>query len=124
MSFAEASLRRLEAKTKRYMLADSHGLSIEFMTSGDKVWRVSYRYNGKQRKASLGSFPALTLREAREIRNSAKLKLAEGVDPFRRASGKRVRTNDELLGPEPATTSWSVRRTCASASSEGPNPLR
>ncbi|WP_114283674.1 Arm DNA-binding domain-containing protein [Candidatus Halocynthiibacter alkanivorans] len=124
MSFAEASLRRLEPKTKRYMLADSHGLSIEVMPSGDKIWRMSYRYNGKQRKASLGSFPAITLREAREIRNSAKLKLAEGVDPFRRASGKRVRTDDELLGPEPATTSWSVQSTCASASSEGPNPLR
>ncbi len=124
MSFAEASLRRLEPKTKRYMLADSHGLLIEVMPSGDKVWRVSYRYNGKQRKASLGSFPAITLREAREIRSSAKLKLAEGVDPFRRASGKRVRTVEELLGPEPATSSWSVRSTCASASSEGPNPLR
>ena len=107
MSFTEAFLRRLEPKTKRYMLADSHGLSIEVMTSGDKIWRMSYRYNGKQRKASLGSFPAITLREAREIRNSAKLKLAEGVDPFRRASGKRVRTVEELLGPEPATT-WRV----------------
>jgi integrase len=107
MSFTEAFLRRLEPRTKRYMLADSHGLSIEVMTSGEKVWRMSYRHNGKQRKATLGSFPAITLKEAREIRNSAKLKLAEGIDPFRRASGKRVRTDDELLGPEPATT-WRV----------------
>ena len=104
MSFTEAFLRRLEPKTKRYMIADSHGLSIEVMTSGEKIWRMSYRYNGKQRKASLGSFPAVTLKEARELRNSAKLKLAVGIDPYRRASGKRVRTDDELLGPEPDTT--------------------
>jgi hypothetical protein len=43
MSFTEASLRRLEPKTKRYILADSHGLSIKVMTSGDKIWRMCCR---------------------------------------------------------------------------------
>jgi len=86
------------------MRADSLGLSIEVMPSGDKIWRMSYRYNGKQRKARLGQFPTIRLKEAREMRNSAKLKLAKGVDPFRKASGKPVRTEEELLGPEPDAT--------------------
>ncbi|WP_160116003.1 tyrosine-type recombinase/integrase [Candidatus Halocynthiibacter alkanivorans] len=104
MSFTEVILRGLEPKTKRYMLADSHGLSIEVMPSGNKVWKMSYRYKGKQRKATLGHFPETKLKKAREMRDSAKLKLAKGVDPFRKASGKPVRTEAELLGPEPGAT--------------------
>jgi integrase len=104
MSLTEVFIRGLEPKTKRYATADGHGLSIEVMPTGDKIWRLAYRHKGKQRKASLGSFPEIKLKKAREMRDSAKLKLAKGVDPYRKASGKPVRTEAELLGPEPDST--------------------
>jgi hypothetical protein len=49
--------------------------------AGGKHWRYAYRFQGKQKLLSIGPYPGVTLKMAREKRDEAKGKLAEGIDP-------------------------------------------
>ncbi|MEO0003413.1 MAG: hypothetical protein RLZZ22_1105 [Pseudomonadota bacterium] len=60
--------------------SDGGGLYLH-VTAGGRYWRMNYRINGKQRTLSLGSYPAVTLAQARSGRESAKALLAKGEDP-------------------------------------------
>ena len=51
------------------------------MPNGKKLWRLKYYYLGKEKRLSLGSYPTITLRNAREKRERARKLLDEGVDP-------------------------------------------
>jgi integrase len=50
-------------------------------TNGSKLWRLAYRFSGKQKTLALGTYPATSLAKAREGRERAKQLLAEGMDP-------------------------------------------
>jgi integrase len=68
--------------------SDSGGLYLE-ITAASKLWRVAYRFGGKQRTVYVkGAYPAVTLADARGIRDSAKALLAKGIDPI--ASAKET----------------------------------
>ena len=67
--------------SRRYKLFDDHGLYLLIAPSGGKWWRFRYRYAGKERHLSLGTYPRVKLKEARERRKDAETKLVNGVDP-------------------------------------------
>ena len=48
---------------------------------GSMLWRMAYRYGGKQKTLSLGAYPTITLSQARLLREQAKQKLAQDEDP-------------------------------------------
>jgi len=62
-------------------LSDGGGLQLWVVPTGSKLWKIAYRYGGKQLKLSLGAYPAVGLKDAREQREAAKRLLAAGVDP-------------------------------------------
>lgn len=66
---------------KAYRLADSGGLFLFVPTTGKKVWRLRYRFNGKEQTLVIGPYPQVSLTEARATLADAKLKLSEGLDP-------------------------------------------
>jgi|JI10StandDraft_1071094.scaffolds.fasta_scaffold1264592_1 hypothetical protein len=66
---------------KPYKLHDTGGLFLLVATSGGKHWRFKYRFAGKENQLTLGSYPEVTLIEARVLRDAAKKLLAEGIDP-------------------------------------------
>ncbi len=59
---------------------DGGGLYLHVTASG-KYWRMNYRMHGKQKTLSLGVYPAVSLKQAREGRDKAKKQLAQGIDP-------------------------------------------
>jgi Arm DNA-binding domain len=61
-------------REKSYKLADGAGLYLEITPSGGKHWKYKYRFDGKERKLSIGSYPLFTLVEARLRRNDATAK--------------------------------------------------
>ncbi|MDG6777675.1 tyrosine-type recombinase/integrase [Thiomicrorhabdus sp. zzn3] len=77
----DTALKALKPKEKIYRKADSEGLQIEVRTTGRKYWRFKYRFNGKQTLLALGEYPAVGLRQARDLRDQAKALLAQGIDP-------------------------------------------
>lgn len=62
-------------------ISDSGGLQLHVMPTGTKVWRLAYRFGGKQKTLTIGKYPVVTLSDARLAREEAKAKLRSQVDP-------------------------------------------
>ncbi|MBO0241477.1 phage integrase central domain-containing protein [Escherichia coli] len=79
-------------REKAYKLSDGAGLYLEVVPSGSRYWRMKYRFNGKEKRMAFGVYPAVSLAQARALRDEAKKKLAEGIDPsFAKKEEKLVR---------------------------------
>jgi hypothetical protein len=75
---AKAKLHKDErgvAKVAPYKLADEKGLYLFVQTSGGKLWRFDYRFDGKRKTLALGAYPDISLAQAREKRDNARIKL-------------------------------------------------
>ncbi|CAM8664562.1 XerC Integrase [Comamonadaceae bacterium] len=70
------------ADKKQARFADSGGMYLQVSPMGSKRWFLKYRIDGKEKQLALGSYPAVSLSEARKARDAAKLKKSEGVDPI------------------------------------------
>ena len=81
MPLTDTTLRSLKGESKPRKLSDAGGLHILVSPNGTRLWRLSYRFNGKQKTISLGAYPDVTLGQARTKRDAAKGLLANGVDP-------------------------------------------
>ena len=81
MPLTDTQVRQAKAGDKARKIADGGGLHIFISKTRSKLWRLNYRYGGKQKLLSFGAYPAVTLAQAREKREAAKALLAEGIDP-------------------------------------------
>lgn len=81
MALNVAEIRALRPKTTPFKLADERGLFLLVQPSGAKLWRLKYRFRGVEKKLSLGQFPDVTLKEARQRCDDARRMIADGVDP-------------------------------------------
>ena len=68
-----------EEKAKKYF--DGFGLYLEVTPTGSKLWRIKYRFENKEKRLSLGVYPSVSLKEAREAAQDAKRLVAQGLDP-------------------------------------------
>lgn len=88
MSLSEIQIRKAKAADRPYKLADGEGLFLLVQRNGSKLWRMKYRYHGKERLLSFGSYPGIGIAAARELRRIAKGALAEGKDPMVHKPGR------------------------------------
>ncbi|MDR1871368.1 MAG: tyrosine-type recombinase/integrase [Deltaproteobacteria bacterium] len=94
---SDIALKNLKAKDKPYKIADGQGLYIYVPTTGTKIWRIIYQYNGKAQTLTLGHYPMIELKEAREKLATAKRLLAKGLNPalYKTALGLNRAASDE-----------------------------
>ncbi len=78
---SNATIRTAKPREKPYKLSDGGGLHIVVQPGGGKLWRLKYRFMGKEKLLSFGPYPALPLARAREKRDEVKRLLVSGVDP-------------------------------------------
>lgn len=76
-----AAVKNAKPKAKRYKLSDGGNLFLIVTPTGGKWWRMRFWEDGKEKSISLGTYPAVTLSEARELRNRARVDIAEGRTP-------------------------------------------
>ena len=81
MALTEGEIRAAKGKDKPYKLTDGGWLFLLVNPQGSKLWRLSYRFGGKQKLLALGAYPEVGLKEARARRDKARALLAQGVDP-------------------------------------------
>ena len=62
----EAKLKNLTPKDKSYKVFDGKGLYIEVYPNGSKLWRIKYIFETKERRISLGAYPEISLKAARD----------------------------------------------------------
>ncbi len=99
-------IMRLQAKPKRYDLREGNGdgFAIRIAPSGCKTWLFIYDFRGRRRRMSLGTYPHLSLADARKIHSDALKLLRSGIDPA--TDGRQVKgvTNTPLFTVEDLVT--------------------
>lgn len=94
MSLTDTSLRNAKPGKKPIKLFDGGGLYLEVSPTGGKWWRIKYRFDGKEKRLSLGVYPEVSLKEVRERMIAARKLLANGIDPSEnRKATKSARAN-------------------------------
>ncbi|WP_394693072.1 tyrosine-type recombinase/integrase [Hyphobacterium sp.] len=91
MPLTDIQVRQLGPRENDYKKADGGGLYVQVQRTGSKLWRLRYRFDGKENVLSFGPYPAISLARARELRAEAKKLLAEGIDPSAHAKEKKAR---------------------------------
>lgn len=81
MPLTEIQAKASKPRERAYKLADSEGLFLLIQPNGSKLWRMKYRYAGKEKLLSFGSYPKVGIAAARERRAAAKAVLSSGQDP-------------------------------------------
>ncbi len=81
MPLSDPKCRNTKALPKPQKLFDGEGLFLLVQPNGSKLWRMAYRYGGKQKTLAFGIYPHVSLSDARERRAEAKRLLAAGKDP-------------------------------------------
>lgn len=84
-------IRSLKPAERPYKVADADGLYLLVQPSGALLWRFRYRCCGIERKLSLGSFPDVSLPQARRKRDEAKAELDDGIDPVEEKRQRRLK---------------------------------
>jgi integrase len=74
-------IRQAKPAERDYKLTDYDGMYLLVRPGGAKLWRLAYRFGGKQKSLALGAYPTITLSEARDRRDAARKLLANGTDP-------------------------------------------
>ena len=90
MSLTATAIRNAKPGAKTRRMFDGQGLYLEVAPSGGKWWRFKFRFGGKEKRLSLGVYPEISLKAAREQRDEARKLLAGGVDPGENRKAKQA----------------------------------
>lgn len=85
MLLTDLEIRRAKPEDKPHTENDGNGLSLLIEPNGSKGWRYRYRFDGKAKLLSLGTYPTISLAEARQKRDEGKKLVAAGNQPQRSA---------------------------------------
>jgi integrase len=93
------TVRNAKPSAKPRKLSDGGGLHVLIQPSGSKLWRLAYRFAGKQKTLALGVYPIVSIEEARRHRDEAKKLLARSIDPsVQRKVDKQAGKNSSFRG--------------------------
>ena len=81
MALTDTAIRLAKPDGSNRKLADGKGLYVLVTSTGSKLWRLKYRIDGKEKKLALGSYPEVSLKEARARRDAARQSAQAGSDP-------------------------------------------
>lgn len=86
MKLNDRKIRNLRPESRPVRHSDGYGLFLEVTPRGSKLWKMAYRFGGRQKLLSFGAYPIVTLSRAREKCIEAKRQLSEGIDPRAQAA--------------------------------------
>ncbi|ACH39996.1 integrase, bacteriophage P4-type [Citrifermentans bemidjiense Bem] len=81
MPLTDIAVKSAKPKEKDYKLSDGDGMYLLVTAGGGKRWRLKYRFLGKEKLLALGTYPDISLSEARNKRHEARKQLGHGIDP-------------------------------------------
>lgn len=107
MALTDTQIKKAKAGSKPVKLFDGDGLFLNLMPTGSKIWRIAYRVDGKQKTFTLGSYPVISLAEAREQSLQARKQLASDTDPVaHRRAAKQARAVATANSFEAVACQW------------------
>ncbi len=118
---SDTAIKAAKARTKPYKLFDERGLYLLVSAAGGRWWRLKYRIDGKEKLLSLGVYPDISLKQARERREAARRLIADGVDPAAKRRAELAVGADSF---EAVAREWFERFSRNWASSHKSNVIR
>jgi integrase len=106
VTLTNTAIHNAKPSTRPIKLFDERGLYLEISPAGGKWWRLKYRIGGKEKRLSLGVYPDVSLKDARDRRDEARKLLADGVDPsenrkaMKSAQADRTANSFEVIARE------------------------
>ena len=106
MPITDVKIRNAKSREKQYKLQDADGLYLLVMPAGGKYWRFDYRYNSKRKTLALGTYPEISLLEARGRLLEARKALAQGIDPAGQKKAQKQAQTDSKNSFEVVAREW------------------
>ena len=101
--------RTAKAKGRKYKLSDIDGLYLLVTEKGYKWWRFRYRFDNKEKLLSLGTYPEISLADARQRRDEARRQVAHGIDPGEVRKAKKQAKTEETETFEIIAREWHTK---------------
>jgi integrase len=121
----DTAIRNAKPGAKLVRLFDERGLYLEISPTGGKWWRLKYRFAGKEKRLSLGVYPDVSLKDARDRRDASRKLLTDGIDPSEnRKAGKAARADRAANSFEVVAREWFVKYSATWAASHGGRIIR
>jgi integrase len=106
----DTAVKKAKPATKAYKLYDTGGMFVLVAPTGGKLWRLKFRFAGKEKLLSLGAYPEVSLADARIKRDEARKQLHDGVDPGEvRKAVKRARASSAANSFEAIAREWHTK---------------
>jgi integrase len=111
MALSDTKIRGVKTSDKQMKLFDGGGLFLLVTPSGGKLWRLKYRYEGKEKLLSLGAYPEISLADARQRRDEARKQLANNIDPGAVRKAQKQAVTEETETFEVIAREWHTKFT-------------
>lgn len=121
MALTDTAIRNAKHTAKPLKLFDGGGLYLLVNPTGGRWWRLDYRFAGKRKTISLGTYPAVPLKKARENREEARKQLAAGIDPGAARKAVKTATADSF---EAVAREWHAKNSPKWATSHAEKVIR
>ena len=110
MALTDYKIKAAKPKDKNYKLADGNGLHLMVYKTGKKVWRQKYHFAKKEKLLTIGPYPEITLKQARDKCLEARKKLYDGIDPCEHKKLNKFRSvNDEKALFQHIANEWFLK---------------
>lgn len=98
----DTAIKAAKPHERPYKLSGRDGLVLLVNPSGSRWWRLRFHFEGKEKMLSLGTYPEVPLKRAREKRDEARRLLADGINPSAKRSAEKAAVTDtfEAVGRE------------------------
>ena len=90
MALSDTAECKAKPSTKTMRLTDERGLYLVISPRGGKWWRLKYRFDGNEKRLSLGVYPDVSLKDARDRRDDARKQIAAGIVPSEARKTEKV----------------------------------
>lgn len=107
----DTAIKNAKHEAKPYKMTAGQGMYLLVNPTGSKLWRLKYRYDGKEKTLSFGAYPDVSLSQARLKREQARQHLADGTDPSALAKEQRQQAKSDELTFKAVAERWYKGKT-------------
>jgi len=108
---SEATVRTARSRQTTYKIFDGGGLFLLVTASGGKLWHFKYRFDKKEKKLTFGTYPEISLLDARQRRDEARRQVAQGIDPGAVRKAQKQAATEETETFEVIAREWHTKFT-------------